>query len=637
SRMNEDESIYNAIIIALVIGILIVILTLIIARPKPETFTELYFNNHKTLPKYIIPTKQYNYSFSIANHEKKQTQYNYTITRELYKFNYSCERPNLYLEETNISGYSKFVEKESSVITRTSKTQNPKLFIKEKEYSLTFNYIVRDGIGQIVTKFNDIEGNEKYAFIINEDKQVAYFSRSYDINKSVYREELISIEKGTLHNVNIYASYGTLILTIDNKTIFNNSIDDYSQGFFTFETTNTYAEFSNILLNREGKKQNINLVFADQEYKIAQLEEKKTERTIQLYATNEEQKNFTYYITNTSFDFNGYTMDFVFRLYKGNKIELGIEKGYGIQYNKETNQITINNETINASEKSKKTQVHRLKIIANNDKAEIFFDNYPLNKTFIIKNPAEKKPFINLWDSKTSIQSLTIKNNKQPILIKYNIPNANQEIKYAALPNIKLLNETNMTEQENDITIDEQKEIIIDLFESRKIEWQNYRIKLVYIDPEKNGSIILSFNDIDNNLYTIIIDDKKNTVEISYNFGKNFERIIRKIELNDQTTHLLIIDVNKKELEITLDNKILLKKEIDKASDGILLVDYSENIKLQRLDVENRENKNIMVYTTTAVCKPELVKTYTTKRTAILEDEEKKTFYSTVSYDLYPE
>lgn len=641
--MEEDTSIYKAIIIALILGIIIVIITLIIARPKPETFTELYFNEHEELPKYIKLSKQYNYSFSLANHEKIQTQYNYTITRELYKFNYSCERPNLYLEETNISEYNKFVKKESDVLTRTSKTNDQRLLVKDKEYSLSYNYIARDGIGQIVTRFNDLEGNEKYALIINEDKQVAYFSRNYDINKSVYGEELINIQQGELHNVNIFVSYGNIILKIDNQTIFNNSIDDYSVGFFTFETTKTYAEFSNIILNRPGQKQNINLIFADQKYTTAPLEEKKTDKTIQLYATNEEQNLFTYYITNTSFAFDSYTMEFAFRLYKGNKIEVGIENDYGIQFNRESNQLTINNQTFDAPERSNKTQVHRLKIIVNKDEAEIIFDNEQINRTFTIKNSPGKKPFINLWDSKASIQLLTAKNNKQPILIKYNIPNLNQDIKYAALPGIKLLNETNNIEEENITAEDqkisnEQKEIIMDLFESRKIEWNNYRTKLVYIDPDKNGTVILNFNDIDNDLYTIIIDDKKNTVEISYNYGENFERVIRKIQLNNQITHLLIMDVNKNELEITLDNKVLLRKVIDKASNGILLVDYSDSIKIQRLDVENRESNEVKVYTTTTTtCKPQLIKTYTTKRTATLDDMETKTFYSTLSYDLYPD
>ncbi len=75
-KSNED-SIYNAIIIALVIGIIIVIITLIYFRPEPETFTELYFNDHQDLPKYS--QNEYNFSFTIANHENKDFEYTYRI------------------------------------------------------------------------------------------------------------------------------------------------------------------------------------------------------------------------------------------------------------------------------------------------------------------------------------------------------------------------------------------------------------------------------------------------------------------------------------------------------------------------------------------------------------------------------
>lgn len=46
---------------------------------KPETFTELYFEDHLNLPSKIIPSKQYKFTFTIHNLENKDTDYSYII------------------------------------------------------------------------------------------------------------------------------------------------------------------------------------------------------------------------------------------------------------------------------------------------------------------------------------------------------------------------------------------------------------------------------------------------------------------------------------------------------------------------------------------------------------------------------
>jgi len=78
----EDDSLYNAIIISLVIGIIIVIATLIFLRPEPEYFTELYYTNHTELPKYIEANKLHIFDITIHNHEEKNTTYPIKITAE---------------------------------------------------------------------------------------------------------------------------------------------------------------------------------------------------------------------------------------------------------------------------------------------------------------------------------------------------------------------------------------------------------------------------------------------------------------------------------------------------------------------------------------------------------------------------
>lgn len=44
-----------------------------------EPLTEVYFENHTALPKYIFPDKPYNYSFSVHNLEYQDMKYNYII------------------------------------------------------------------------------------------------------------------------------------------------------------------------------------------------------------------------------------------------------------------------------------------------------------------------------------------------------------------------------------------------------------------------------------------------------------------------------------------------------------------------------------------------------------------------------
>ncbi|MFH1592030.1 MAG: carbohydrate-binding domain-containing protein [Candidatus Woesearchaeota archaeon] len=74
----EDNSIYNAIIVSLIVGIVIVISTLVIARPDPERFTELYFDDHNYLDKYSYDGK-HDFSFTIHNLEGERMVYDYEV------------------------------------------------------------------------------------------------------------------------------------------------------------------------------------------------------------------------------------------------------------------------------------------------------------------------------------------------------------------------------------------------------------------------------------------------------------------------------------------------------------------------------------------------------------------------------
>ena len=46
---------------------------------KPETFTELYFENHLDLPKTVKPKTPYTFTFTVHNVEYKDMEYSYVV------------------------------------------------------------------------------------------------------------------------------------------------------------------------------------------------------------------------------------------------------------------------------------------------------------------------------------------------------------------------------------------------------------------------------------------------------------------------------------------------------------------------------------------------------------------------------
>jgi hypothetical protein len=102
-KAREDEAIYNAIIISLAIGIVIVIITLVVARPPREYFTELYFKNHTNLPKYINPQQYYNYTFVVHNVEKSTFTYQMRLSTELTLANKSTITSDEYFTNLTVA------------------------------------------------------------------------------------------------------------------------------------------------------------------------------------------------------------------------------------------------------------------------------------------------------------------------------------------------------------------------------------------------------------------------------------------------------------------------------------------------------------------------------------------------------
>ncbi len=638
----EDDSIYNAIIASLIIGIAVVIITLIVARPEPETFTELYFNDHKTLPKYVEKNNIYNYSFTIANHELENKTYNYTITKELYEFDYSCEASNLYFEKKQSSIYEMFIKGDYKIPTRTSEPKDPALMIKEDAYSASFNYRIRSGAGQIVIKFKSLS-KEKYAIVINEDK--AYLLE-FEENKIKIRNYDIGTEERELNSVNIFVNKEKVKLHIRGKLIFDSKVDDTTSGSFAFETTKTYAEITNLVIGKNQIKQNVNIRFDDIEYESIELETKKYigKDKYELYKSYLKGKSDAKTISLKSYkakkelSLNKYTLESVFRIIKGEKISLGLEDSFEIIYNEDKNEAVIAWQSPKGLRVANKNvrrgmQWHKISVDINKNKAKIYFD-YQLIKEIDLIAYKNQKPFIRAYQSEISIRDFSAKNNLLPYIIRYKIPiESQQEITYADIPDKAILqlaknimfNATSVTE----------KEMLMGLFEVQKTNWENYKITANYIDTNRNSTLLLSFNEIDQTLYSLTIDNKNNKVEINYLKGKP-QKIIKEGLLTETLYHKIDMDISQNTLSIKIDNMDIFEEEIDQTSKGVLLLDYPEELKFAKLQIEDKDSNKVKILRIDEPgCKPILLKEGSFSKTTSVQNEKSKIINAKIPFNEY--
>ena len=84
-----DDDLYNAIIVACVIGIAITLVFVMFMRAEimsGEGFTELYFGEHRELPSEMEINESYNISFTLSNHELETTKYIFEVDSKIEKF-----------------------------------------------------------------------------------------------------------------------------------------------------------------------------------------------------------------------------------------------------------------------------------------------------------------------------------------------------------------------------------------------------------------------------------------------------------------------------------------------------------------------------------------------------------------------
>jgi hypothetical protein len=84
--MNKE---YKTAIIVLIVSIIIVLIFNLAVREKlkqDESFSALYFEDHKKLPKKLLEDENYSIEFTISNQELKTTKYKLVIDSKTYPF-----------------------------------------------------------------------------------------------------------------------------------------------------------------------------------------------------------------------------------------------------------------------------------------------------------------------------------------------------------------------------------------------------------------------------------------------------------------------------------------------------------------------------------------------------------------------
>jgi hypothetical protein len=185
---NGEDSLYSAMILSLIAGIVIVIVSLIIMRPQPEYFTEIYYPRPDSLKKFIEPNTLDSFDITINNHENASYDYHIYASATLSPDN----RTVVFFDET------REVEKDGQL-------------------NLTIDYTLEDFSKakiQVELKGKD---QEIHFFVYNKEKYIQYPDYMASIsclNKTSAQGNVIVKARGTYSpRLKIFQD-GTLIDTL---------------------------------------------------------------------------------------------------------------------------------------------------------------------------------------------------------------------------------------------------------------------------------------------------------------------------------------------------------------------------------------------------------------------------------------
>jgi hypothetical protein len=601
-KKDPDEPLYNAMIVALAIGIVVVIITLILTRPAPESFSELYFNNHTTLPEYVNLNTSYPYSFTIHNLENNLTTYKYTTSIDYYALDYSCEKPELYLEKTIQN-------------SRITETNDPALYIRESPYTISFNYELKTGMNRIALNIVDINNTVESSLIIDHDDNKIYY-----IDGNVMTPINISKNHSIIHSVSMQVNSTSTKIILDKESFTIKTTPKF--GFIQLETIDTYAEFSNVIILRNGASESVTVRIADSQYTEYKLESKNNTIT-----------------PNSSINLTNYNVKATFRMLANNIITMQLRNTTTVTFNKDLGNIVVNDS--NEVEKyyvDSKT-INDLSANVNNKSIDIYYNGEFI--TSISNNDTTLTPIIKY--NNVTVNNFYVKSNDEPITINYALTQAKQTT--AGLLTVDALqyfkaDDTNRTDNIlmpsiDNLTAgltDDERSSLEDYYSRTKISSNDYRIQTTYTDKDRRDNISIALVGISGKIYLITIDNYNQTASIQYFANKSLNKATYNI--TPVSTNRLIIDVKNNSLSVSLNSKNLFYKVIDKSTDGVVIFDYG-NMTIANAQMEDRLTGSVIVFQKqlNINCDPILLNKYMYTNTTTITDKNSTIIFDAVTFN----
>ena len=242
----EEEKLYNTLIVAMIIGLILVSGLTYYFRTtlysKKESFSELYFPLPDKLPNIVRQNVNYPYVFSIKSNENKSTTYNYTSGLELYRLysaieaKYNCIsrlRGKIFLEWTNESLNFSVIDEP----LRFEQLQKLYVYpdfekkINWSDYKVEFSFSPPQDEGIVAIYFRN-ETDVKYRITLDDYRNLV------TIDNTQTEVDFSLTDKNNIVELGI--RNGKANLSLNKNTLVIGSILDSKDGQFGFESQDGY-------------------------------------------------------------------------------------------------------------------------------------------------------------------------------------------------------------------------------------------------------------------------------------------------------------------------------------------------------------------------------------------------------------
>lgn len=586
--MEKEDPIYNAIIIACVIGIVITIAVLITTKVGPENFTELYFENHKELPKYAEQGKGYDFSFAIHNLENRNMDYGYRIESERFRINEICEKATLYLEKTDEEsvypliakgfGFDEFYEDYGLSEFTKSYAESPAEIINWDDYLFGFGYITYSGARRVRAFFKGIDNEEKYSLLIDESNKEAFFLRPSEKGVAITRGK-IDIEEGIYHNVRINASKDSIKTYIDNKLILDiNDVKEHTKGKIGLESTNTYADFSNVKVTSGDKERYYGIVGRAIRWEDVKLEKKESNKE-SLYSKinkwmklNRTVSNIssvtTYYNDSEKINFMNYYIDFSYTTSEG-YTAISLKDSYTLLIHEPTNEGFFLRETKKGLKITrKKIDIgkgrHGIKIDVDQNNVRVYFDSKLIFELDDVERFTNSS--LAIEETNATLGGINLRSLEEPYTsVSYSYP-IEEGVEYIKLPSYV------------------PKEM-----GEEKINWTTYTFNFDYTTTNKS-KVKASFKDYEKTKYKLSIEEESNKTEFTRIVEGEEKTETTSIQTEEIEEHDVSIDVEEETVKVYVDNKLIFNlTDVEEFTGGTVQMESEKGTKYSNIIVTSKD------------------------------------------------